>query len=87
MQGVYSKVKSIEEDGIEDVYCINVPETGNFVGNGMVIKNCDALRYACFSAFPRAEFHNPDENLTIEQLRRKIHDDNEPNLYSFNQGF
>ncbi len=47
----------------------------------------DALRYACFSAFPRAEFHNPDENLTIEQLRRKINSDDEPNLYNFNQGW
>ncbi len=46
MQGVYSKIKSIEEDGIEDVYCIAVPSAGNFVANGMVIKNCDALRYA-----------------------------------------
>lgn len=33
----------------------------------------DALRYACYSAFPRAEFSHPDEQLTIEQLRNKVY--------------
>ncbi len=38
----------------------------------------DALRYAIFSAFPQGEFDNPDEMLTIEQLRRKVYqNDNE----------
>lgn len=32
----------------------------------------DALRYACYSAFPRAEFNNPDEQLSNAQLRRKV---------------
>ena len=36
---------------------------------------CDALRYACYTAFPTGEFNNPDENLTIEQLRRKVYGD------------
>lgn len=34
---------------------------------------CDALRYACYSAFPQGEFSHPDENLTIDQLRRKVY--------------
>lgn len=38
---------------------------------------CDALRYAIYSAFPTAEFDNPDSNLTIDQLRRKVYEDNE----------
>ncbi len=38
---------------------------------------CDALRYACYSAFPQAEFDHPDENLTIDQLRRKVYEENE----------
>jgi hypothetical protein len=71
MQGVYSKVKSIEEDGNEDVYCINVPATGNFVANGMVIANCDALRYAVCSAFPTGEFHNPDLG-DYDKYRRNV---------------
>lgn len=64
MEGVYSKVKSIEEDGYEDVYCLSVPETGNFVANGMVIKNCDALRYAIQThkvAVYQPYAHNPTE--------------------------
>ncbi len=77
VERIYSKVKSIEEDGFEDVYCLNVPETGNFVANGIVIANCDALRYAVCSAFPNGEFTHPDENLTYDQLRRQVfgHDD------------
>lgn len=47
----FSKVKSIRKDGIEDVYCMSVPETGNFVANGILVKNCDAMRYAIFSQF------------------------------------
>lgn len=35
----------------------------------------DALRYACFTAFPQGEFDNPDSQLTIEQLKHKIYDD------------
>ena len=35
----------------------------------------DALRYACCSAFPQGEFSNPDEMLTIEQLKRKVYGD------------
>ena len=37
----------------------------------------DALRYACYSAFPRGEFNSPDEQLSIEQLRRKIYNEND----------
>jgi PBSX family phage terminase large subunit len=36
---------------------------------------CDALRYACYTAFPQGEFSHPDEHLTIEQLRRKVYGD------------
>lgn len=70
--GSYSKIKSIEEDGYEDVYCLSVPETGNFVANGIVVKNCDALRYAVTSAFPHGEFNHPDENISYDQLRRQV---------------
>lgn len=33
----------------------------------------DALRYACFSAFPTGQFNHPDESLTIEQIRRNVY--------------
>ncbi len=32
----------------------------------------DALRYACCSAFPQGEFNHPDENISYDQLRRKV---------------
>lgn len=70
--GVYSAIKSIEECDPEDVYCISVPKTGNFVANGIVVKNCDALRYAVYTAFPRGSFSHPDENITYDQLRKKV---------------
>ena len=48
---VFSKVKNIKQEGLEDVYCLNVPSHGNFVVNeGVVVKNCmDALRYGLFT--------------------------------------
>lgn len=35
----------------------------------------DALRYAVCSAFPRGEFNHPDENISHDQLRRKVFGD------------
>ncbi|CAK9251615.1 unnamed protein product [Sphagnum jensenii] len=39
--------------------------------------SCDALRYCVASAFPQGEFGSPDENLTIEQMKRKIYGGND----------
>lgn len=33
----------------------------------------DATRYCVYSAFPRGEFNNPDENLTIDEYKRKVY--------------
>lgn len=35
----------------------------------------DALRYACYSAFPAGEINHPDQNLTIDQIRKQIYGD------------
>ena len=32
----------------------------------------DALRYACYTAFPSGQFSHPDENITHDQLRKKV---------------
>jgi PBSX family phage terminase large subunit len=37
----------------------------------------DALRYGILSSFPSGELSNPDEQLTADQLRRKIYGDND----------
>ena len=63
--------------GKDTVYCMKVSNNENFVANGIVVKNCDALRYAIVSAFPRGEFSSPDEHLTVEQLKRKIYGESE----------
>ena len=45
---------------------------------------CDAARYLCASAFPQGQFNNPDEHLTIEQIRRNVYGDDP--FQGFNQG-
>lgn len=36
---------------------------------------CDALRYACYTAFPEGSFSHPDENLSIDQIRKNVYGD------------
>ena len=44
------KIKSIKDAGREDVYNMYVSNTNCFsVNGGLIIHNCDALRYALFS--------------------------------------
>lgn len=67
--GKYVSVRSVEEDGEEDVYCMTMPKNGNFVANGIVVKNCDALRYAIFThLFGRSG--GPEGPMTPETLDR-----------------
>jgi PBSX family phage terminase large subunit len=46
----------------------------------------DALRYACYSAFPYGVFGHPDENLTVEQMRRKIYGEDMHHFSGFGGG-
>lgn len=46
---------------------------------------CDALRYSMTPFMKSGEFSNPDEELTIEQLRRKVNGD-ESHLHGFGIG-
>lgn len=43
--------RKVEPAGREDVYCLTVPETGNFaLANGAIVANCaDTVRYGCMS--------------------------------------
>ena len=36
---------------------------------------CDATRYLCASAFPQGEIHNPNNDLSLEEVRRQIYGD------------
>lgn len=45
-----TKIKSIEQDGVEDVYCLNEPETHSLIVNGLVVGNCGEVtleEYGC----------------------------------------
>ncbi len=44
----------------------------------------DSLRYCIYSSFPTGEFNNPDENLTIDQIRRQVYGGDD--ILGFNQG-
>lgn len=53
--------------GNKNVYCMDVPETKNFIANGFVSHNClDALRYALFSHF----FNKAEGSLTASDIDR-----------------
>ena len=44
------KIKSLKRlEKREDVYCLAAIENGNMIANGIVVKNCDALRYVLAS--------------------------------------
>jgi phage terminase large subunit len=45
------KVVSVEKYNIIDVYNMSVENVNNFVCNGVVVHNCDAIRYGLFTHF------------------------------------
>lgn len=48
VKGCVMKIKSITPAGIEPVYNMSVDEHHNYViRGGIILKNCDALRYFC----------------------------------------
>ena len=56
------KVKSIKSAGIEPVYNMTVDEFHNYViFGGVVLKNCDALRYYCITRTLGAEKVSEEE--------------------------
>lgn len=56
---------NVSEAGCEDVYCLTVPDTGNFeLANGMIVSNCaDSIRYGIMS--------RPWASATIIKLKPK----------------
>lgn len=43
------KVKSIRRVGFEDVYCLASGRNGTMIVNGIITRQCDALRYVVAS--------------------------------------
>jgi hypothetical protein len=63
-------VKGVKRVGNEDVYCLSTSKNGNFIANGMVIKNCDALRYSIFSHF----FGKESSRMSPQDLDRNYYE-------------
>lgn len=68
------KVKKITYVGKESVYDMYVDEYHNFVsGDGVILHNCDALRYWCVSraTIPRpADTRTPEDKIIDEHKKR-----------------
>ena len=39
------RIKSIKRAGLADVYCLAGARNGTMIANGIITRNCDALRY------------------------------------------
>ncbi len=56
------RIKSIKRAGKADVYCLAGLRNGTMIANGIITRNCDALRYALHShkvAVYEPYAHNP----------------------------
>lgn len=62
MDVVRRKIKSIKKlDKTQDVYCVGTLANGTMIANGIITKNCDALRYAIYShKIPNYKIINED---------------------------
>jgi len=71
-----ARVISVTEAGTADVYNMQVDKVNNFaVNGGLIVHNCDALRYFAigwtYKANPRAvEENNPLEGFNVKRERR-----------------
>ena len=60
------QIKSIKRCGKEPVYCLAALSNGNMIANGIITKNCDALRYVVATHKvaeykPYNDTHSPDQ--------------------------
>jgi len=60
------RIKSIKRAGLADVYCLAGLRNGTMIANGIITRNCDALRYALQTHKvqtynPYKDSHNPTD--------------------------
>lgn len=63
-------VRKLSEN--QDVYCLST-NNGNFVANGLIVKNCDAVRYALATHKPASFNQQEHYKKQQEELRQKYH--------------
>lgn len=64
-------IKSIKKlEKKEDVYCLET-NNGNFIANGVVVKNCDALRYA-IKTHKASSFNQTEHNRRQEESNKQV---------------
>lgn len=69
---VEESVKSVEPSGFGDVYSITVDEAHTYFANDILVKNCDALRYAVVTEHMyNRNFATASLDLSIEDKLRK----------------
>ena len=69
------KVKSLKKAGKADVYCLSAEKNRTIIANGIITGNCDALRYALFTAFGKRmsmDLHEPKP--VAEQQMQNLQD-------------
>ena len=65
---ILKRIKSIRKlDKSEDVYCLSAYLHRNMIANGILTKNCDALRYVCLTAFGNQL--GSQNRMTVEDVR------------------
>ena len=61
-EGVFNhKIKAIEYIGYEDVYNLYVPDVHNFACEGIIVSNCDSLRYLVMARMDGADLRIPEK--------------------------
>lgn len=81
VEAVGVKIKSIKRLEREDVYCLGSKKNGTMIANGIIVSNCDALRYVLFSHF----FDQTKDDSTPQELEKRFREARgmSPDLPSF----
>lgn len=66
------RVESIRKVGLEDVYCLASKNNGTMIANGIITRQCDALRYLIFTCFPDGVLEGERDQWTAEKWKREI---------------
>lgn len=74
-----ARIKSIKKIGYADVYNIQMRKNHNYFANGILISNCDCLRYVCNTMIKGIQTWQRATNTEVdfEELREKLNQNNQ----------